>query len=816
MERQRLSTSVLATFALHGLALITLSLGIWGLIVIWPIPHLGYLVEARTGVIQAVEAGGPAAQAGLRVGDQVVAMYRHPWDDLVWHWNVLPLIGPLDVPIPVSIQRDGVIAEVGVRVGAPPPAYQIVKLSYTVLALLCWLTGFMLGNTRRQEVPGAYLLATFWLVASGVVGVYVFAINASLPLRLMLHTLLAAVLMPAFVAIHVWYPPGTIPTALARRARRWWLGTSCAVLTLVVLIALYHRALLFQVDLRGTPIALLAGCIGSGMLLRRRYRQTTVLHTRRQIRLIGVACLILAVSWLYAFFGPTVADAFTFVADPLLILAPGIIPLAYLVGSIVPDLYHIDRLARRMAAHLLTLTALSGTLLVVRAALPVDPAIFWLWVGVGVLILYRPLHELCLRLVAADLVLATTYRPLDTAIATLATSLDRTTLVTACVQSVQATFGAPAVAVYYRGEPDRDELHLIQHHCFGSLAPRLPDGPLVATCQRLGRVHTTARVYHALASTALASAEIQILAQPGLALWCPMVQADGTVLGIIVLGSRGDGEPYREGDIQHLQRLIDAAGLALANSQAYEQQCQTQEQIRALYRHLQVLQDTTAATIVREIHDEIINVYARTNMEALQDIVATLDDSPLRQKLESVQDNEAMMIEALRLICEQISPAGLTDPFGMAGVLRRQVERARGLWAGACRLVVCHRPQPLSPVIQREALRITREAMMNAIKHANATEIVVTLTYPTEPSAPLLLTISDNGPGGPPFPYKPDHFGLPNIIESARFVGGTLTLCAEPTGGTTVIFTCPLTPGAAASNDQGGFHGLLFTEQPTG
>jgi signal transduction histidine kinase len=181
-----------------------------------------------------------------------------------------------------------------------------------------------------------------------------------------------------------------------------------------------------------------------------------------------------------------------------------------------------------------------------------------------------------------------------------------------------------------------------------------------------------------------------------------------------------------------------------------------------------------------------------------------------------VQDNEAMMIEALRLICEQISPAGLTDPFGMAGVLRRQVERARGLWAGACRLVVCHRPQPLSPVIQREALRITREAMMNAIKHANATEIVVTLTYPTEPSAPLLLTISDNGPGGPPFPYKPDHFGLPNIIESARFVGGTLTLCAEPTGGTTVIFTCPLTPGAAASNDQGGFHGLLFTEQPTG
>jgi signal transduction histidine kinase len=809
MKRQpSTALAMLPTLALHGLALVMVSAILWGLVVLWPIPHLGYLMEARTGVIQAVEAGSPAALAGLRVGDQVVALYRQPWAALVWQWNVLPLIGPLDVPIPVTIQRAGMMYEVGVRVAPPAPPYQAVKVSYAVLALCCWLTGYLLGTVRRQEVPRARALAIFWLLASGIVGVYMFAINAAQPLRLLLHATLATVLMPAFVALHVWYPVQAVSMAIARRTRRWWLATSSLLVVLLLVIALVDRTLLFVVDLQGTPLALLAGCSGSGVLLWWRYHHTVIPHTRRQIRIIGVACMLVFLSWLFAFFGPTVVTAFTFVADPLLILAPALIPLAYLVGGVVPDLYRIDRLARRWLAHLVTLTTVSSLVLTVWTLLGVEPAVGWLWAGVGVLILYRPLHEVSLRLIAADVVVATAYRPLDAAIATLATSLERDTLVGACIAGVQATFGRPGVAVYYRTEATPEGLALIQQQHVPHAPPCLPDGVLLATCQRVRRVCTTATLYQALSSPALTETEADILAQPGMALWCPLVQADGGLVGLFVLGSRGDLEPYRASDLQQVQRLIDAAGLALANSQAYIAQCQAQERIRSLFRHIQGLQDRTASAIVREIHDEIINTNVRLNMEALERIVATLEAGPLRDELELAVESEAMTIHALRLICDQINPTGMNDPYGFGGVLRRQVDRANGLWAGTCRLVVQHPPQPIAPMIQREALRVTREAITNAMKHAQATEIVVTLQYPADPTAPLILLISDNGPGGPPFPFHPDHIGLPNLIESARFAGGTLKIRAEPGGGTTVIFTCPLVSTVAASSE-GAYDGLF-------
>jgi signal transduction histidine kinase len=85
-------------------------------------------------------------------------------------------------------------------------------------------------------------------------------------------------------------------------------------------------------------------------------------------------------------------------------------------------------------------------------------------------------------------------------------------------------------------------------------------------------------------------------------------------------------------------------------------------------------------------------------------------------------------------------------------------------------------------------LRITRETFSNAVKHANATDIVVHLRYPDTSTEMIQLAIRDNGRNGQAIQSRSGHFGIRNMLESARAVGGTLQFCRDTDGGTVVVF----------------------------
>jgi two-component system nitrate/nitrite sensor histidine kinase NarX len=86
-------------------------------------------------------------------------------------------------------------------------------------------------------------------------------------------------------------------------------------------------------------------------------------------------------------------------------------------------------------------------------------------------------------------------------------------------------------------------------------------------------------------------------------------------------------------------------------------------------------------------------------------------------------------------------------------------------------------------------VQITREALTNTVKHAQATEITIRLRYPLPPDDMAQLTISDNGRTGQVVTVKPGHWGVPNMYESACAVSGALELNREVHGGTVVVFT---------------------------
>ena len=102
-------------------------------------------------------------------------------------------------------------------------------------------------------------------------------------------------------------------------------------------------------------------------------------------------------------------------------------------------------------------------------------------------------------------------------------------------------------------------------------------------------------------------------------------------------------------------------------------------------------------------------------------------------------------------------------------------------------------PLPELPPAHRAALiRIGREAMRNAAKHAPGSDVVLTLIVS---GGTVVLTVVDDGPGFDPHnavgPVE-GHIGLALLADAAEGAGGRLAVRSRPGHGTTIKATIPL------------------------
>lgn len=98
------------------------------------------------------------------------------------------------------------------------------------------------------------------------------------------------------------------------------------------------------------------------------------------------------------------------------------------------------------------------------------------------------------------------------------------------------------------------------------------------------------------------------------------------------------------------------------------------------------------------------------------------------------------------------------------------------------------RPLPLE--VETNLLRIGQEAINNAVKHAHANRIDVTLNFDTRN---VRLSIRDDGRGFDPEAQIADgHFGLIGMRERAEQIGGVLTIDSARESGTQIAIDVPL------------------------
>lgn len=102
------------------------------------------------------------------------------------------------------------------------------------------------------------------------------------------------------------------------------------------------------------------------------------------------------------------------------------------------------------------------------------------------------------------------------------------------------------------------------------------------------------------------------------------------------------------------------------------------------------------------------------------------------------------------------------------------------------RIDITGRQTELPPATKHHLLRIAQEAITNAVRHAAAHRITITLAY--EPDA-VRLAVSDDGNGFVPgdiFTHGLGHFGLRGLRSRAAKIGGDLDIQSSPGQGTVV------------------------------
>jgi hypothetical protein len=94
----------------------------------------------------------------------------------------------------------------------------------------------------------------------------------------------------------------------------------------------------------------------------------------------------------------------------------------------------------------------------------------------------------------------------------------------------------------------------------------------------------------------------------------------------------------------------------------------------------------------------------------------------------------------------------------------------------------------LSDDQQLTLFRIMQECLTHTAKHAEATRVTVQVRFsPTE----LTLYLEDDGKGFDPTKRPKGHYGLLNIKERARKVGGVVNIASELGEGTKVMLAIP-------------------------
>lgn len=239
------------------------------------------------------------------------------------------------------------------------------------------------------------------------------------------------------------------------------------------------------------------------------------------------------------------------------------------------------------------------------------------------------------------------------------------------------------------------------------------------------------------------------------------------VEGLLIVGILGGVQP----DVGVLEAVAGELAGALENARLFEQ-----------VRRLSI--DEERFRVGRDLHDGVAQALTHIRFELELLAASQADPGDMRDEARRLAGVAAGALTDVRA-----TVAGLRSPIGegsLAASLRAHAATLRGPGVAPLR-VECEGDIRLDPGVQDELFRIAQEAISNAIRHAEASEIVVRLAARGDL---VWLEIEDDGIGMPDGGPLDAGVGLKAMWERASAACAQLAVRQRPEGGTRVEVLC--------------------------
>ena len=254
----------------------------------------------------------------------------------------------------------------------------------------------------------------------------------------------------------------------------------------------------------------------------------------------------------------------------------------------------------------------------------------------------------------------------------------------------------------------------------------------------------------------------------------------GKRIGNLYLSDRIDGQPFDKQDEEILTLLAAHVAIAIENAQLH-----------------QTLQDTALRSerdrIGMELHDGVIQSIYAVGMK-LEILRSKFDPEGEQQtQFYAVMDDLNQIIDDIRAYIQNLLTA--QDERVTLKTFVDNIARHFRDFSGVPVVFDIGEDVPnLSDYQRHNLLQILREALANVARHANASEASVSIR---KVERDLMLTVGDNGQGFDAevaLEKVSGHFGLFNIEQRIKRMGGTFDMNSTLNEGTTLTIRVPIKP----------------------
>jgi len=187
--------------------------------------------------------------------------------------------------------------------------------------------------------------------------------------------------------------------------------------------------------------------------------------------------------------------------------------------------------------------------------------------------------------------------------------------------------------------------------------------------------------------------------------------------------------------------------------------------------------------IARDLHDAVTQtLFSASSIAEATPHIWLKDQALAQQYMENLTVMLRGALAEMRTLLLELRPEALREQT-LDQLLQTLVEATQARTSAPISLVV-NGQRPLPEDVTITFHRIAQESLNNVVKHAEATEVSITLDCDQNG---IVLRVRDNGSGFDPSTIPAGHLGLSIMAERIEKIGGTLLIDSQPGDGTQIV-----------------------------